>query len=395
MLKEQILNFSEAYFEEIRQHRRYLHMHPELSFQEFETSKYIADFLTKEGIEFESGWVKTGIVATIKGKNPEAKTIMLRADIDALPIIEQNQVPYKSLNEGVMHACGHDVHTTSMLGAILILNDTKDQWEGTIKIIFQPGEEKLPGGASLMIKEGLFKKHPSSLVIGQHVLPELEVGKVGFKAGKYMASCDEIYLTVNGKGGHGALSYKTIDPILISSHIIIALQQVVSRQANAITPSVLSIGYIQGLGSTNVIPDQVHMKGTFRTFDEEWRMKAHENIERICKGVAESMGATIDVNILKGYPTVINDPILTDKSIYWAKDLLGEKKVIDLEMRPTGEDFSFLSQEIPGVFYRLGTGNAEKGISAGLHNPNFDIDENALKTGMSLMAWIAIQSLKV
>ncbi|MGB0429756.1 MAG: M20 metallopeptidase family protein [Bacteroidia bacterium] len=393
MLKEQILNLSQAYFEEIRQHRRYLHAHPELSFHEFETSKYIAEFLKKEGIEFETGWVKTGIVATINGKNPHSKTIMLRADIDALPIFELNSVDYKSKNEGVMHACGHDVHTTAMLGAILILNDTKDQWEGSVKIIFQPGEEKLPGGASLMINEGLFQKHPVTNVIGQHVLPELETGKVGFKAGNYMASCDEIYITVNGKGGHGALAYKTIDPILISSHIVVALQQVVSRNAKSIIPSVLSIGYIQGLGATNVIPDKVEMKGTFRTYDEAWRMQAHENINRICKGVAESMGATVNVNIIKGYPNVYNYPELTNNAQNWAKDLLGAENVVDLEMRPTGEDFAFLSNEVPGTFYRLGTGNQQQGITAGLHNPKFNIDENALKIGMGLMAWLAIKTL--
>lgn len=394
MLKDEILNLSEAYFEEIRQLRRHLHQNPELSFQEFNTSKFIADFLSKEGIEFEIGWVKTGIVATIKGNNPDKKTIMLRADIDALPIVELNDVSYKSINEGVMHACGHDVHTSSMLGAILILNDTKDQWDGTVKVIFQPGEEKLPGGASLMIREGLFEKHPVESVIGQHVLPELETGKVGFKEGNYMASCDEIYITVNGKGGHGALSYKTIDPILIASHIVVALQQVVSRQAKSIMPSVLSIGYIQGLGATNVIPDKVEMKGTFRTYDENWRIKAHENIARICNGIAESMGATCDVNIIKGYPNVYNNPLMTANARSWAEELLGEEKIVELEMRPTGEDFSFLSQEVPGVFYRLGTGNAETGITAGLHNPKFDIDENALKTGMALMAWLAINELQ-
>lgn len=393
MLKEELKHLSEAYFEEIRQHRRHLHSNPELSFHEFETSKYIADFLKKEGIEFEDGWVKTGIVATIKGQNPETKTVTLRADIDALPIVELNEVPYKSTKNGAMHACGHDVHTSSMMGAILLLNDTKDQWQGTIKIIFQPAEEMLPGGASLMIKEGLFEKHPTQSVIGQHVLPELEVGKVGFKPGMYMASADEIYLTVNGKGGHGALSYRTIDPILIASHMVVALQQLVSRNANALLPTVLTIGYIEGLGSTNVIPDKVYMKGTLRTYDETWRMTAHETIARICNGIAESMGATCDVDIRKGYPNVYNNPELTLKASQWAQEFLGQEQVVELEMRPTGEDFAFYSQIVPGCFYRLGTGNKEKGITAGLHNPKFDIDEEALKTGMALMAWLAIKEL--
>ena len=393
MLKEEIKNLSEAFFEEVREYRRHLHANPELSFKEKETSKYIAQRLEKEGIAFEDGWVETGIVATIEGKNPGKKTTMLRADIDALPITELNEVPYKSKNQGVMHACGHDVHTSSMLGAALILNDLKEEWEGTVKIIFQTGEERIPGGANLMIQEGLFQKHPVKNILGQHVMPELPAGKVGFKKGMYMAACDELHLTVKGKGGHGALPYKTVDPIVIASHIVLALQQIPSRKANALSPTVLTIGFIEGRGSTNVIPDEVKMMGTLRTYDEAWQKEAHAHIHKVCESIAESMGGGCEVEVRVGYPPVNNDEALTERSYEWALDYMGAENVIDLEMRPTGEDFSFFQREVPGCFYRLGTGNEAKGITSGIHTPQFDIDEDALKTGMGLMAYLAINEL--
>lgn len=393
MLKDQIKNLSEAFFEEVREYRRHLHMHPELSFKEKETAKYIAERLKKEGIGFEDGWVETGIVATIEGKNPEKRKVMLRADIDALPIQELNDTAYKSKNSGVMHACGHDVHTSSMLGAALILNDLREEWEGTVKIIFQPGEEMIPGGANLMIQEGLFKKHPANSIFGQHVMPEIPAGKVGFKPGMYMAACDELYINVHGKGGHGALPFRTVDPIVTAAQMIMALQQIPSRKANALDPTVLTIGYIEGLGSTNVIPDVVKMKGTLRTYNEVWRQEAHAHIHKVCEGVAQSMGATCEVEVRKGYPPVNNDEHLTERAQEAAIDYMGRENVIDLEMRPTGEDFSFYQKEVPGCFYRLGTGNEAKGITAGIHNPHFDIDEDALKTGMGLMAYLAINEL--
>lgn len=393
MLKVEIGNLAQAFFEEVREFRRHLHQYPELSFQEKETSQYIAKILDKEGIQYETGWIETGIVATIEGKDPMSKTIALRADIDALPIEELTEAPYQSKNKGVMHACGHDVHTSSLLGAALILNDLREEWSGTIKLIFQPGEEKLPGGASLMIEEGLFEKHPSSAIFGQHVMPELDAGKVGFRSGMYMAACDELYIDVIGKGGHAALPHKVIDPIVISAQIVLALQQMVSRKANVLSPTVLSIGYIEGKGATNVIPDKVVMKGTLRTYNEAWRMEAHGLIEKLCTEMASSLGATCDVNIIKGYPNVYNDENLTSKAKEWAIDYLGAEHVIDLEMRPSGEDFAFYSQIMPGCFYRLGTGNSEKGITASVHNPHFDIDEDALVTGMGLMAYLAVSQL--
>lgn len=393
MLKEQIHNLAQAYFEEIRDYRRHLHAHPELSFHEHNTSHFIADKLAKEGIVFERGWVDTGIVATIIGKKPNDATTAIRADIDALPITEANDVPYKSTNEGVMHACGHDVHTSSALGAAIILNDLRDEWGGTIKLVFQPAEEKLPGGANLMLQEGLLDKHPFHSIFGQHVLHDLPVGKVGMKPGKYMASCDEIYLTFKGKGGHGALPNNLVDPVAIMVQTLSALQQVVSRKAKPIMPTVLSFGKVVANGATNVIPDEVHVEGTFRTYDEDWRNQAHEHITQMAKGIAQSMGGDCDVHIKRGYPYVDNDEALTANAMNWARDYLGDDKVVELEMRPTGEDFSYFGQQVPACFYRLGTGNVEKGITASIHNPHFDIDEEALKIGMGLMAYLSLRQL--
>ncbi|MEM7162922.1 MAG: M20 family metallopeptidase [Bacteroidota bacterium] len=387
----EIKGLSEKYFEDIRKYRRHLHANPELSFKEFETSKFIASILNNNGISFSDGIAETGILAEIKGRNPDSKLIALRADMDALPIQEANQISYASQNEGVMHACGHDVHSSSLIGTALILNDLKEHWEGTIQFIFQPGEEKLPGGASLMLKGGIFEKASPSKIIGQHVYPELEVGKVGFKGGKYMASTDEIYLKVIGKGGHGALPHRNIDPVLISSHIIVGLQQLISRKARPDIPSVLSFGKIIGLGATNVIPDHVTLEGTFRTVNENWRDEAHKLISDIAQGIASSMGGKCELEIKKGYPCLINNEKLTAQNIEAAKHYLGEENVEELSIRMTAEDFSFFAQEVPGCFYRLGTANSSEGINAPVHNARFNIDEEALKIGPGLMAWLAIQ----
>lgn len=392
-LIDEVKNLSDAFFEEVRSYRRHLHQHPELSFEEYNTSKYIAERLEKEGVEHELDWCKTGIVATIKGVNPDKKTIALRADFDALPIQELNDVSYKSKNDGVMHACGHDVHTSSMLGAVLILNELRESFEGTIKVFFQPGEEKIPGGASVMIKEGLLDKHPVKSIFGQHVQPDIEVGKVGFRLGMYMASADEIYITVKGKGGHGALAHNNIDTVLVASHLIVALQQIVSRRSNATIPTVLSFGKFIANGATNVIPSEVYIEGTFRTFNEEWRAEAHVLIQELCHNLCKSMGAECDIEIRIGYPFLKNDVELTENAILWAKEYMGAENVIDLDMRPTAEDFAYFSQQKPSCFYRLGTANSAKGIKASLHNSRFDIDEEALKTGMGLMAWLAIKEL--
>lgn len=390
---EKIKTLSEKYFSETQSYRHHIHSNPELSFQEHETSAYIQAQLKSMGIAFELK-ADTGIVAHVYGKNADKKVVALRADIDALPIQETNDVPYKSKNAGVMHACGHDVHTSSLLTSIKILNETKENWEGTVKAIFQPAEEKLPGGASIMIKEGALENPKASSIVGQHVMPLIEAGKVGFRSGKYMASTDELYIKVIGKGGHGAMPHLNIDPVLISSHMIVALQQVVSRNADPKLPSVLSFGKVIANGATNVIPNEVYIEGTFRTLDEEWRAKAHEHIKKIATGVVESMGGKLELEIRKGYPYLINDEAVTMRARTAAEEYLGKDNVLDLDIWMAAEDFAYYSQVMPASFYRLGTGNISKGITASVHTPNFNIDEESLKIAPGLMAWIAVKELE-
>lgn len=395
MISTKIKEHASHYFEKIQKIRHHLHMNPELSFQEVNTGKYISSILEELNIEYTDGWCEHGIVAIIKGDQPSEKVIMLRADIDALPIIEENKVDYKSQNNGVMHACGHDVHTSCLLGAIHILNDLKSEFGGTIKCIFQPGEEQLPGGASIMIKEGVLENPKPTAVLGQHVHPPLAVGKIGYKSGMYMASADEIRMTVKGKGGHGALPHNCVDTVLMSARILTALQDVVARNTNPNIPAVLSFGKINSVGgATNIIPDEVKIEGTFRTMNEEWRMEAHKQIVRIAEKTAESMGGTCEVDIMVGYPCLINEPMLTARTHSAMVEYMGEENVVELPIRLTAEDFSYYSQQADACFYRLGTGNKEKGITSAVHTPTFDIDEQALEIGMGLMAYLAISELK-
>ncbi len=392
-LLDTIKNLSEKYFAETRTIRRHLHAHPELSYKEFSTARYVADQLSSYGIKPIEGIAKTGVVAVIEGKNPTKSVVALRADMDALPIHEVNDVPYKSTVPGVMHACGHDVHTASLLTCSKILHSLRDQFEGTIKIIFQPGEEKNPGGASIMIAEGVLENPKPAKIIGQHVMPLIPVGKVGFREGMYMASCDEIYLTVIGKGGHGAAPELAIDPILIASHIIIGLQQVISRNASPKQPTVLSFGKIIGEGATNIIPNEVKIAGTFRAMNETWRESALIKIRKMAESIAEGMGGKCEVEISRGYPYLENDPKLTRSIRATAEQYLGKENIIDLDITLGAEDFSYYSQVIPASFYRLGTGNESKGLTSYVHTPTFDIDEDALIIGPGLMAWMAIQEL--
>ncbi|WP_215225354.1 M20 metallopeptidase family protein [Echinicola shivajiensis] len=393
MLKDKVKALAGEYLEQITINRRYIHANPELSFEEYKTSAFVASQLEEMGITNIEKKANTGLVALIEGKNPSKKIIALRADMDALPIVEQNDVPYKSTNEGVMHACGHDVHTASLLGAAKILNGVKDEFEGTIKLIFQPGEEKIPGGASLMIKDKALENPKPEAIVGQHVMPLIDAGKVGFRKGMYMASADELYLTVKGKGGHGAMPETLVDPILIASHIIVALQQVVSRNASPKVPTVLSFGHIEAKGATNIIPNEVKIQGTFRTLNEEWRAEAHKKMVKIAEGLAEGMGGSVDFEVRKGYPFLKNAPELTDRAYKAAQEFLGEENVEDLDIWMAAEDFSYYTQEMDGCFYRLGIRNEEKGITSGVHTPTFDIDESALEVGAGLMAWIAINEL--
>ena len=372
-------------------------MYPELSFEEFKTSEFISSQLKKLKIPHQSGIVETGITALVEGRNPSSAIIALRADMDALPINESNNVPYKSKFPGIMHACGHDAHTASLIGAAKILSELKDDFEGTIKLIFQPGEEKLPGGASLMIKEGVLENPSPRSIFGQHVFPSMEAGKVGFRSGMYMASTDEIYITVNGKGGHAAMPHQYNNPIFIASSILLALQEIFmhpEKKQIPDVPTVLAFGKFIANGATNVVPDYVKIEGTFRTMNEEWRIQAHDLMKTTAEKIAKEMGGTCEFNIIKGYPLLINDNALTKRAKSAAEDYLGKENVEELQLRMTGEDFAFYSQELPACFYRLGTDNKQKGITSGVHTATFDIDEKALETGMGLLAFLAIMELK-
>ncbi|MFI5132791.1 MAG: M20 family metallopeptidase [Chitinophagales bacterium] len=389
---EKIKALAKKYSPEFIEIRHHLHAHPELSYKEFETSKFVQQKLNELGIPFEIK-ATTGVVGILKGKNPGKRIIALRADMDALPIKEQNDVVYKSKNEGVMHACGHDVHTTCLLGAAKILNELKNDpiaigWEGTIKLIFQPGEEKNPGGASLMIKDGVLENPKPQAIFGLHVNPQLETGKLSFRPGMAMASADELYFTIRGKGGHAATPHLTADTILIASQLVVALQQIISRNKNPFSPSVLSITSMQGGYTTNVIPSEVKMMGTFRATDEQWRFKAHELIKKISTELVHSLGAEIDVHIDVGYPAVQNNEQLNKVARTKAEEFMGSENVSETEMRMGSEDFGYYSQVIPGCFYRLGTGNKAKGIISGVHTPTFNIDENAIEIGMGIMAYL-------
>ncbi len=367
--------------------RRHIHAHPELSYQEFETSLYIQEQLRVMGIAFEQK-ATTGLVAVIEGKNSGSRVIALRADLDALQIQEENEVPYCSTNEGVMHACGHDVHTSILLGAAKILVETKDLWEGTVKLLFQPGEEKNPGGASYMIRDGALQNPMPAGIIALHVHPGLDFGKLSFRKGRVMASADEIYITIKGKGGHAAAPHLTADTILIASHLIVSLQQIVSRNNNPLSPSVLSICSIQGGHTTNVIPSEVKLKGTFRAMDETWRKKAHELITKQAIGLVESMGGEINLLIDIGYPTVDNDPAFTESNWRLADSYMGKENVAETEIRMGAEDFGYYTQKIPGCFFRLGVRNESEGIIHNVHTPKFNIDERAIETGIGIMAWL-------
>lgn len=389
-----IQNLSSELLPEIIQIRRHLHMHPELSFMETETSAFLSEKLNNAGINYKSGIAKTGIVATIQGNQPGKKIIALRADMDALPIVETNTSSYKSLKPGVMHACGHDAHSASLIGTAMILEKLKEFFGGTVMLIFQPGEEKAPGGAILMLNEGIFDPVRPDIILAQHVLPSLNCGMAGFAPGSVMASSDEIYITIRGKGGHAATPDRVNDTVLSAAQIITSLQQIVSRHANPFSPTVLSFGKVIADGAVNVIPSEVRIEGTLRTMDEKWREKALDKITRLAKTVAESMSTTCEINIVGGYPVLNNDPDVTNTSIDFASEYLGIDQIIRLEPRMTAEDFAFYAAMIPATFYRLGTANPEKGITADLHTPYFDIDENSLKTGMGLMAYLTIRHLQ-
>ncbi|MEP7111169.1 MAG: M20 family metallopeptidase [Ferruginibacter sp.] len=384
-LQQQIKTLAKQYADEFISIRRHLHANPELSYQEFETSRFVQQKLSLLNIPFEIK-ATTGVIGLLHGKNPGKRVVALRADMDALPIMEENDVPYKSTNPGIMHACGHDVHTSCLLGAAKILSELRDEWEGTVKLIFQPGEEKNPGGASILIKEGVLENPAPQHIFGMHVHTTLEAGKLSFRGGMVMASADEIYITIKGKGGHAAAPQFTSDIILIASHLIVSLQQIISRNNNPFNPSVLSITSFQGGNTTNIIPSEVKLMGTFRAMNEDWRFKAHDLIKNLSTELVNSMGAEIEIKIDAGYPYVLNNEKLTAAARLKAESFLGKENVEETELRMGAEDFAFYSHKIPGCFFRLGTGNVAKGITIGGHTPTFNIDEAAIETGMGIMA---------
>lgn len=395
----EIKNLAKQYFPEILKIRRHLHQNPELSFKEFNTAAFISKQLTDAGISFTTEHAGTGIVALLKGNNPEKKTILLRADMDALPIEEKNETSYKSINNGVMHACGHDVHSAIALGTAFILNELKKNWEGTVKIMFQPGEEVLPGGASLMIKEGVLKNPDVDKAIALHVFPSMEAGKAGFKKGMYMASTDELYITVNGKGGHAAMPHDYVNPLIIAAEILLEINDkfmipdALKNTNGENIPTIVAFGKIEGKGATNVIPNTVEIAGTFRTMDEAWRAEVHQKLQNIIRSFSEKYGIESVLRIEHGYPFLVNDEEFTESCSQAASAYLSDANVEELPLRMTAEDFAFITQKVPSCFFRLGTANASKGITSGVHTPTFDIEESALETGMGLMSWLTLTEL--
>jgi len=372
---------------------RTIHANPELSFCEYETAAFVCSELDKMGIEYRNGIAGTGVLGIIKGKNPDKKTIALRADMDALPVCEAVDIAWKSKNENVMHACGHDVHTACLMGAAQVLNAIRDDFEGTVLLVFQPGEEKAPGGARLMLEAGVFDNYKPDLILAQHVSVDYQTGTMGFRSGKIMASADEIHVKVRGKGGHGALPHLVNDTVLATAQTLVALQQVRSRLCHPLTPMVLTFGKLIAAGAQNIIPHEVQLSGTLRTMDETWRQEAKQHIRRIITDTTAAYGCTAEIEMPDGYPCVVNDELITTQARNFAAEWVGEEHIVELETRMTSEDFAFFTQQYPATFYRFGVKGEINMHTGGLHSADFMIDESALPTGFGGMAWLAYRFL--
>lgn len=385
----------EAQFKEAVQQRRELHQHPELSFQEYQTAAYIKTVLDKLSIPYISV-AKTGVVAWLEGKKSTSDdVIVLRADIDALPIRELNELPYKSDHDGVMHACGHDFHTSNLLGVASVLQTLEHFFSGKILFLFQPAEERIPGGAQEVLRSEIFDEYEGHIkaVLGLHVSPQLDVGEIGICPGKFMASSDEFYVRVKGKGGHAAEPHNAVDPIYIGAQLISSLQQIISRRANPAIPSVLTFGHFIGNGAVNVIPDEVYMEGTFRTMDEQWRKEALEQIEYLIREMPKSFGAEVELTVKNGYPFLYNNPALSQKVRTYMSEILPKENVKDVGMWMAAEDFAYYSHRFPSLFFLVGVRNEQQAPQYGLHNAKFNLDEDAFRTSMQAMVYASIQLL--
>jgi amidohydrolase len=390
-LRDKILQLTDKYFSEVVQIRRAIHANPELAFQEVETSRLVAETLEKNRMLVKKGVAKTGVVGTLKGKN-SGKVIALRSDMDALPILEATGLPFASKNQGKMHACGHDAHTAIGLGAAMVLSELKEELHGEVRFLFQPSEEKNPGGASFMIADGALDGVDE--IYGLHVIAQHDAGMVGFCSGEMMASADELYITIKGKSGHGARPHFTIDPIVTSAQVITALQTLVSRNLDPFSQGVITIGSIHGGFAPNIIPEEVKLVGTLRSMTKEWREYAHIRVKEIVEGICSAMGATYEVIIDKGYPVLSNDLAKTVFAEGCAQELFGRDHVFTAERLMGAEDFAYYLEKVPGTFYRLGIRNQKQGITADIHNDHFTIDETALKTGVAMQAYLAVKALR-
>ncbi|MGC8663587.1 MAG: M20 metallopeptidase family protein [Thermoplasmata archaeon] len=371
--------------------RRELHQHPEIAHKEFETQKILLNHLEELGIPTKK-IAGTGIVATIEGREI-GKTVALRADMDALPIKEENDVPYKSKNEGFMHACGHDNHMSMVYGAALLLNEMKDKLKGNVKLIYQPAEEEgTIGGAKPMIEEGALEG--VDYILGMHVWPELPEGIIGLRKGPFFAAADTISIEIIGKGGHGAKPDIAVDPIMVSAKVIDSLHTISSREIDPLEPFVITIGLINGGTAHNIIPERVKMLGTVRTMDKNTRDSMENKLNRIISGITSSLNAKYDLKYIYGYPVLVNDPWVTDFMKNVASEILGNDHVIESKQTMGGEDFAYYLEKVPGTFMVLGTYNEKLGYVHSVHTSRFNINEKILPIGSAVFAEGAMRLLK-